>query len=277
MRVRAVQFAPALGNLDKNMAFHRQKIQEAVEEQIDLIIFPELSLSGYHLKDIVFDVTLHSDSVETRKIGELSRDIDILVGSPYEAMTGQITNSALYFSQGALLHNHEKVQLPNFAMFEEKMIFKPGGEFRCFSSKGFRIGILICREILFPVHGYLHYLQGIDFLIGISNSPHRGLGRAGFVSTPLWETMGYVHSVFYHLPYVFVNRVGFEDGIGFAGGSFYARAGIAIEKRAPFFEEYTFDFEVSLEEVRRARLSGNYLRDERPGIILKELGRILNA
>ncbi|MCK5093844.1 MAG: hydrolase, partial [Spirochaetes bacterium] len=118
MRVRAVQFAPALGNLEKNMAFHRKKIREAVKERIDLIIFPELSLSGYDLKDIVADVALRPDSVETKEIRELSRDIDILVGSPYEAMAGQITNSALYFSQGELLHNHEKVQLPNFAMFE---------------------------------------------------------------------------------------------------------------------------------------------------------------
>ena len=277
MKVRAVQFAPALGNVDKNMAFHRREIKEAAGAGVDLIVFPELGLSGYHLKDIVYDTALQPDSPETAELKELSRGLDILVGAPFEGISGQITNSALYFSEGDLLHNHEKVQLPNFGMFEERMIFKAGGEFRSFVSKGLRIGILICREILFPVHGYLHYLQDVDFLIGISNSPRRGLGGEGFVSTPLWETMGYVHSVFYHLPYVFVNRVGFEDGIGFAGGSFFARPGSGIDIRAPFFESHTFDFEVDIEEVRRARLSGNYLRDERPGIILRELERILNA
>jgi predicted amidohydrolase len=277
MKVRAVQFAPALGNVEKNMAFHREKIKDAAEAGFDLIIFPELSLSGYHLKDIVFDSTLQPDSPEIGELKELSMNLDILVGAPFEGIPGQITNSALYFSNGDLLHNHEKVQLPNFGMFEERMIFKAGGEFRSFVSKGLRIGILICREILFPVHGYLHYLQKVDFLIGISNSPHRGLGGVGFVSTPLWETMGYVHSVFYHLPYVFVNRVGFEDGIGFAGGSFYARPGIGIDVRAPFFEAHAFDFKVDIGEMRRARLAGNYLRDERPWIILRELERILNA
>ena len=89
--------------------------------------------------------------------------------------------------------------------------------------------------------------------------------------------MGYVYSVFYHQNYVFVNRTGFEDGMGFAGGSFFAPAGKGIEKRASFFEDDCLDFEVNLESVRKSRLSGNYLRDENSEIIFKELNRILHG
>ena len=75
---------------------------------------------------------------------------------------------------------------------------------------------------------YLYFLQKTDLLIGISNSPQRGIGKDGISSFQLWETMGYVFSQFYHQNYLFVNRVGFEDGIGFGGGSFFARAGQGI-------------------------------------------------
>src|SRR4030042_2382370 len=97
--------------------------------------------------------------------------------------------------------------------------------------------MIICREILFPVHAYLYFLQNVDFLIGISNSPHRNLKKDNFASIQLWESMGYLYSVFYNQHYVFVNRTGFEDGMGFAGGSFFARSGKGIEERAKYFEE----------------------------------------
>ncbi len=259
------------------MGYHADSVRRAIDDQCDLVIFPELSLSGYHLKDIVHDIALNPGSPEIGKLKKLSLDIDIVVGAPVEEPAGIICNCALYFSKGNLLHNHRKVQLPNFGMFEEKMIFKPGDHFQSFRVGELTVAMIICREILFPVHAYLYFLQHVDFLIGISNSPHRILKKDHFESKQLWESMGYVYSVFYHQNYVFVNRTGFEDGMGFAGGSFFAPAGKGIEKRARFFEDDCLDFEVNLESVRRARLSGNYLRDENPEIIFKELNRILHA
>jgi len=277
MKTRAVQFGPVLGNLGANLDYHRRSIRRAVDDGVDLIVFPELSLSGYHLKDIVFEAALRPDGPEVEELKALSREIDILVGGPYEAEPGLIFNSALVFSGGDMLHRHDKVQLPNFGMFEERMIFKPGRTFQSFTIKGLRLGILICREILFPVYAYLYFLQHVDFLIGISNSPHRGLGKAHFASLELWETMGRVFSVFYHLPYVFVNRIGFEDGMGFPGGSFHAEPGRGIVSRAPLFTEGVLDFEINPGDHRGARLAGNYLRDEDPRIVLDELQRILHA
>jgi predicted amidohydrolase len=276
MRIRAVQFSPVLGNVTRNLEVHHFRIDRAIADGCDLIVFPELSLSGYHLKDITYEVALNPDSPELAELVAKSKKIDIVVGLPYEQSPGIITNSALYLSRGKCLHHHRKVQLPNFGMFQEKMIFKAGDTFQGFQIKDFKVGLVICREILFPVHAYLYYLQGVDFLIGISNSPFRGLNKDHFASVQLWEKMGYVYSVFYHQHYVFVNRTGFEDGIGFTGGSFFARSGKGIEQKAAYFQEDEFDFEITREEVRRARLSGNYLRDDKPELILGELNRILN-
>lgn len=278
MKIRAIQFSPALGNVEQNIAFHVKKIEEAAVDKKDLIIFPELSLTGYQLKDIVYDVSLTPGDEIIDQFEKLSRKIDIVIGAPMEEPRGVIYNRGLYFSNGKLLHTHQKTQLPNFGMFEEQMIFKPGDQYRTFTVGDFTVGIIICREILFPAIAYLYYLQKVDFLIGLSNSPFRGMSREeGFVSLKLWERMGEVFSIHFHQHYVFVNRTGFEDGVGFGGGSFYAAPGQGIVSKAAYFDEDTLDFEIGKDAVRRARLAGNYYRDEKPEVILKELERILNA
>jgi len=132
MKVRAIQFSPVLGNIEKNLEFHVAKINRAVRDGRDLIVFPELSLSGYHLKDIAWDIALEKNGPAWRELEKLSKKIDIIVGAPLEEDAGIIYNTALYFSRGKWRHTHRKVQLPNFGMFEERMIFKPGDEFRTF-------------------------------------------------------------------------------------------------------------------------------------------------
>lgn len=279
MKIRAVQFSPALGNLEKNMDFHVQQINQAVDDGMNLVVFPELSLSGYHLKDLVYDVSITPGDTTFKQLEKLSRHIDILVGAVVEEEAGIVHNCALYFSGGILLHNHRKVQLPNFGMFEESMIFKAGDTFQSFKLEKFpfTVGMIICREILFPVYAYLHYLQGVDLLIAISNSPHRGINQRGMASLKLWERAGEMYSVHFHQNYLFVNRNGFEDGIGFGGGSFFARPQGGIVQLAKYFEADSFDVNISMDDVRRARMGGNYYRDEKPEVVLKELKRILNA
>ena len=277
MKVRGIQLNPVLGDLKKNLDTHSKRIEQAIQEKFQLVVFPELSLTGYHLMDVVGDVALIPSGPEIKRLMELSRGIDIVVGAPFEEVPGIIYNTALYFSKGDLLHIHRKVQLPNFGMFQEAMIFKPGDSFFSFKTGGFTVGLIICREILFPMHAYLYFLQGVDFLIGISNSPHRMLDKDHFKSLQLWENMGYLYSVFYHQHYLFVNRTGYEDGIGFPGGSFFARAGKGIVQRAAILEDDCLDIEIDKDSIRRARFGGNYLRDDKPEVILKELKRILDA
>jgi predicted amidohydrolase len=276
MKVRAIQFGPGLGKIEDNLDFHRKAISRAVRDRFDLVVFPELSLTGYHLKDIVTDVAQSPQSPILRELAELSREIDIVAGAPYEEIPGIFYNSALYFASGKLHHIHRKTQLPNFGIFEEAMIFKPGSHFHSFPVRGFTVGLLICREVLFPINAYLYYLQNCDFLIAISNSPFRGLSQKNFSSFALWETLGYVYSVFYHQNFLFVNRSGFEEGIGFGGGSFFASPGTGIIQRAPYFRSSVLDQKIDSDTVRRARFTGNYLRDEKPGMIQAELSRILN-
>ena len=277
MKVRAVQFSPVLGDVGRNLDFHAAQAARAVRDGRELIVFPELSLSGYHLKDLAAEVALRPGGREWRRLERLSRRIDIILGLPLEETPGIVHNAAVHFSRGRARHVHRKAQLPNYGMFEEAMIFQPGDSFQAFPLGPFTAGILVCREILFPMLAYLYFLQKTDLLIGISNSPQRGIGRDGVSSFQLWETMGYVFSQFYHQNYLFVNRVGFEDGIGFGGGSFLARAGRGIVQKAEYVAEDVLDAEVRPADVRRARLASSYLRDDQPRLVLRELRRILHA
>jgi predicted amidohydrolase len=277
MKVRAVQFSPVLGDVDRNLDFHAAQAARAVRDGRELIVFPELSLSGYHLKDLAAEVALRPGGRVWRRLERLSRRIDIIAGLVLEETPGIVHNAAVYFSRGQARHVHRKAQLPNYGMFEEAMIFQPGDSFQAFRLGPFNAGILICREILFPMLAYLYFLQRTDLLIGISNSPQRGIGRDGVSSFQLWETMGYVFSQFYHQNYLFVNRVGFEDGIGFGGGSFFARAGGGIVQKAEYVAQDVLDADVRASDVRRARLASSYLRDDQPRLVLRELRRILHA
>jgi predicted amidohydrolase len=277
MKITIAQTSPVLGNLEANFAVHQQAIEQAMNQGSHLIVFPELSLSGYQLKDWVEEMALTPNHRIFTALCRLSEGIDILVGAPWEEPSGIYYNAALYFAGGGLWHLHKKVQLPNYGMFEEGMIFKAGDTFIPFERFGHRIGILICREILFPMNPYLLFLQNTDFIIGISNSPYRGISQEGdYHSLKLWERMGEVCSIHFHQHYLFVNRTGFEDGIGFGGGSFYAPPGQAIRDRAPYYEPHTMVVSIDADMTRRARLSGQFLRDDKPQLLQRELKRILN-
>ncbi len=277
MKVRIIQFSPVLGDIEANFEYHNLKIKEAVNHEIDLIVFPELSLSGYQLKDIIYDIS--KERIDRVLVGlmELSKNIDIVAGLPFESSPGIIYNSAIFFSGGEIIHNHKKVQLPNFGMFEEEMIFKAGENFRSFRIGNLNAGILICREILFPVNAYLYFLQNTDIIIAVSNSPHRGMAEDGFTSHKLWERLGEVYSINYHQNFIFCNRTGFEDGIGFGGGSFFAAPGKGIVNMGKYYDEQVIDITINEDDKRRSMISSNYLRDEKPDIILKELNRIIHG
>ncbi len=277
MKARIIQFSPVLGNIEANFEYHKLKIIDAVKDGIDLIIFPELSLSGYQLKDIIYDISRERIDKVLVGLMELSKNIDIVAGLPYEESPGMIYNSVIYFSRGEIIHNHKKVQLPNFGIFEEEMIFKAGENFQSFKIGNLNAGILICREILFPVNAYLYFLQNTDIIIAVSNSPHRGMGKDGFSSHKLWERLGEVYSINFHQNFIFCNRTGFEDGIGFGGGSFYAAPGKGIVKMGKYYEEQVIDMVINKDDIRRSMISSNYLRDEKPDIILKELNRIIHG
>src|SRR5258706_687229 len=131
----AAQVAPRLGNVEANMAMYEEQVREARGQGVDLLVFPELSLTGYFLKDMVSTVALRLDSPEVEKLRELSRGIGLVAGLVEETPEFRFFNSAVYFEDGVLRHVHRKIYLPTYRLFDEGRYFARGDRIRSFPSR----------------------------------------------------------------------------------------------------------------------------------------------
>lgn len=278
MRIALAQIKPILGNLGKNLELHQKMFMNAVEEKADLLVFPELSLTGYTLKDIVADIAIQPEAHPViRELEEWSRRLSLVAGFAEEKEKGIYTNSAAFFSQGRIRHIHRKVFLPTYGMFEEGKFFAQGKTFSPFSAPWGKAGMMICYDFLFYGAGYLLFTAGADMLIILSAAPGRGIGReAEFESSRMWELMAETISRFSTVFVIYCNRVGVEDGKTFAGGSFvYDPWGNRLAK-APEAEENFMTVDIDLDVLREARKHLHYKRDNQPEILLENLRRIIH-
>lgn len=281
MKIALAQISSVLGNFKKNLTRHLDLVEEARKQKADLIIFPELSLTGYTLRDLVPEVAITPASSELfSQLLEASRNIDIVVGFVEEKKDdpGIFFNSAAYLAGGKIVHVHRKVFLPTSGMFEEGRFFAAGKNFKAFTSKWGKAGLLVCRDFLHYCSSYCLFASGASLIITISAAPGRGVSDTqslGFETSRMWELMGEAMSFFSSSFVVYCNRVGVEDGATFAGGSFiYSPYGKLIT-RLPYLDEAFLVEEIDLEEVRRARKSWPFRRDDRPEVIWQSLEQII--
>lgn len=278
MRAAIAQISPHLGELEKNLEIHLRFIERARKKKADLVIFPELSLTGYTLMDLVPEAALVPGRQPLfKRLREASRGIDIVLGFVEEKEKGLYYNSAAYLSGGRILHLHRKVFLPTYGMFEEAKFFAQGRNFNAFDTRFGRAGLMVCRDFLSYGAGYLLFAGGADIVIVISAAPGRGFsGRGGFATARMWELMGEAISYFSTAFVFYVNRVGFEEGKAFAGGSFVFGPSGRILAKASNSEEELLLVDLDLEEIREARKKWTFRRDDRPEIILQALERIVH-
>lgn len=279
MRIALAQIAPHLGNVKKNLALHLEAAEKARREKADLVVFPELGLTGYLLRDLVASVALDPGRAPLfRELKSLSREIALVVGFVEESpeAKGLFFNSAAFLAKGKLVHIHRKVFLPTFGMFEEGRFFAPGGHFGAFGSPFGRAGMMICRDFLHLNAGYLLFAGGSELMITISAAPGRGLsGGRGFASSRMWELMGESLSFFTTSTVVYCNRVGSEDGMTFAGGSFVFGPSGKLLAQAPYFEKRLLLADIDPGAVRKARTTWPWKRDDKPEVTLASLQRTL--
>jgi len=279
MKIALAQIAPILGDVAKNFDIHREWIEKARDEKVDLLVFPELSLTGYTLKDMAQEVARPINGADPllAEFLRMSREISLVIGFVEEKDTGLSYNSAAYFAQGELKHVHRKVYLPTYGMFEEAKFFASGRNFFAFDTPHTKTGLMICYDFLHYGACYLLFTGGADMIIVISAAPGRGFAaEETYATSHMWELMGETISRFSTAFVLYCNRVGFEDGKAFAGGSFiYSPAGRLLS-RASYSEEELLIQEIDLDAVRTLRKKWPYRRDNKPEIILHALARIVD-
>ena len=276
IRVAIAQINPKLGDLQANMALYEAKIRQGGEAGADLLLFPELSLTGYFLRDMVPDVALTARSPEMKKLKELSRGLPFVAGLVEESADHRFFNAAVYFEDGEMRHVHRKVYLPTYGMFDEQRYFARGDRVRAFDSKFGRLAILICEDLWHTSTIYLAALDGARAVLCPSSSPLRGIvdGQAQDDNARYWEMINRTYAETFSLFMLYGNRSGFEDGVGFWGGSEVVDPFGQRLAKAKYYDEDFIVSEVALEAVRRKRTMSPLLRDEDIDLTINELMRI---
>jgi NAD+ synthase (glutamine-hydrolysing) len=271
------QIKTKLGDVCANLDHHLDYIEQAVSQGVQLLVFPELSLSGYALLDLTPTVAhkpVASDPIFGRLL-EASRRLDLVVGFVDEDVRHRFFISAAYLSQGETVHVHHKVYLPTYGLFDEGRFFAWGDSIRAFDTRWGRVGLLICEDFWHASPPYLLWLDGADLMLFCSASPGRGLGQNDKLESAWW--VEHVNRAYASLFTAFVahsNRVGFEDGLHFWGGSTVFDPNGELVGQGPYQTEALVVTQLDLAQVRRTRTRLPLLRDERHALVRREIERI---
>jgi predicted amidohydrolase len=278
VRLRVEQFSPVPGDSHANIERVGDAQAAARQERVDLLVTPELSLTGYDLRDRTHSLALppHTDTFPTLAAGP-----DVVLGVVERGDDFVPYNAALHLRSGVLLHRHRKIYLPTYGMFDEGRYFGRGGRVRSYGAGGgWRIGLLVCEDLWHPSLTWLLAMGGANLIIVQAAAGGRGVlaggeGGGRFASWGAWEHLARAAAVAYGCYVVVANRVGVEGPLVFAGGSLIVGPDGSVLERGDDMAEDRPTADLSLDAVRRARQPYAHIRDEDPRLVAAELARLL--
>ena len=280
LNIGLAQIYPKLGDLRANLDKHLDYVDKAANIGIDVLVFPELSMVGYQVQDLVPEVAIRADERDPvfGKLLDASHRLDLVVGFAQEDARGRFYISAAYLAGGEILHVHQKLYLPTYGMFDESRYFALGDHAHAFNTRYGRVGMLICEDFWHMSPAYLLWMDGADVFIFHSASPSRGLDSGDRLSGSRWvELVNQSYASIFTSYVIHCNRVGYEDGKNFWGGSTVADPNGEFLTHGHYFDEMLIKQEIDLNELHRTRARLPLLRDERPDMVQRELTRILVA
>jgi len=279
VRLALVQHQPVLGDLQANLSWSCQRIAEEVQAGTDLVVFPELSLTGYFLKDLTPETAVTLAGPELKQLIEATGRAAALVGLVLESDQFNFYNAALLISDGAVRQVHRKVYLPTYGMFDEQRHLAAGDQFEVVElalggGAHWRVGILICEDLWHPSSPYLLSRAGVDLLLCPSSSPGRGVasGEGELGSAASYGAMLRTYAELFTVFAAYCNRVGFEDGFHFWGGSRLLGPDGRTVAGPLDASAGVLHAELERGDLRRARIANPLLRDERIDVVQRQLG-----
>ena len=234
MKIALAQISPIVGDIEGNT----KKIISVIKgTQADIIVFPELSITGYSPQDLL----LRNDFIEQntnalRKIIKFTKNKSVIIGF-VEIVEKNHYNSAAIIIGQQIVDIHRKICLPNYTIFDEKRWFKEGTNATTFEFEGKKIGVSICEDIWLPETTRRQKAKGAELIVNISASPYRQ-GKFEAVEGILNQRWAENK-----IPIIYVNQVGAQDGIVYYGRSMLLKDG-KIMKKCRDFEEHILIVEV---------------------------------
>ena len=248
LRVALAQINPAVGDIRGNARKASDQIARARDEGAALVVFPELTLSGYPPEDLLLKTGfLDAARVALRELAAETREIVAIVGYPERAE--DVYNTAAVLADGDVVATYRKMYLPNYGVFDEQRYFQSGAEAAIVEVNGVPIGLSICEDIWEPGPPAMsEALAGAQVIVNLSASPY----RAGYGARR--ERMLVQRAVDYLAAVVFVNTIGGQDELVFDGHSVAIDQDGQVLARAPQFEESLTLCSIDPRAIAAARL-----------------------
>lgn len=233
LNIALAQINLQVGAIDKNLAAIRAARARAAALGADLVVTPELSISGYPPEDLVLKPAFVEACAAA--VAELAKDTAdggpaIIIGTPWN-YAGRLHNAAFLLAGGEIAARRAKVELPNYGVFDEKRVFQPGDLAGPVMFRGFRLGVMICEDWWLPrVPAHLA-AEGAELLLSLNGSPFedgKQQRRVQLAAQRVRET---------RLPYIFAALVCGQDEVVFDGGSFVLGADARLAVQLPQFAE----------------------------------------
>ncbi|MDH5180365.1 MAG: NAD+ synthase [Gammaproteobacteria bacterium] len=257
LRVVMAQLNLLVGAVEKNVEMVLQTCLQARDElHGDVVVFPELTLTGYPPEDLLLRPGLYDRVLRGLEIiKQQIQGIDVVIGYPCRTAEG-IFNAASVLRDGAIVATYYKQHLPNYSVFDEKRYFVPGEAACVYEVKGYPVGLTICEDIWNPGPVNQAAAAGAGMILNLNASPfhaNKVLERENVVRTRIKET---------GLPVVYVNLVGGQDELVFDGGSFVMDKAGVVCRRAPEFSHGLYPVDFTDESGRLAPLPADDLQPE---------------
>jgi predicted amidohydrolase len=228
MKIEIYQTSPKLSKANLDIVLEKVKKSEA-----DLVLFPELSLNGYKIKDALLEDAFCLEELNDFKV--LSKSKDICIGLALKE-GHKIYNASIYFKDGEAII-YKKQHLPTYGVFEEARFFFAGSGSFCFDTRFGKTAMFICEDMFSGDTINFISQEKPDLLLVLANSPAREFKENSLLIQDNWYSVIKTASILSGAYTLFSNRVGFEDGLGFWGGSCVVTPKGEIEKQATLFDE----------------------------------------
>lgn len=275
-RAGLAQIAPVLGDIPANLALHLDAVEMARSQDVQLLVFPELALTGYHVGQSAYDLAIRTDVGDPvfASLLAASQKLDLVVSFIEEDDRFRFYITAAYLSGGQLIHRHRKVYLPTYGDFDEGRFFAAGRDVRSFDTRFGRFGLLICEDLWHASLPYLLWLDGADYLIGISASLEHGLPEDELSTAGRVDVILRSYAILHTLFVLHANRAGTEKGFRYWGGSTIFDPGGERLVQGPPDKPAIVCADLDPGRLRAARIGLPLLRDERPDLTAQTLARI---
>jgi predicted amidohydrolase len=261
INVALAQISCKIGDKEHNLDVMKRNIKQAKNQGANLIVFPELALTGYVCRDILYELAEPVPEGESiRRLAEIANieDIHVVFGAleRSEKTHATLYNTAVLLGPNGFIGKYQKMHLPTHSVFEEKRYFRLGYKTPVFETEIGKLGLIICYDVFFPEITRLLRLKGSQLIICISASP--GVRRTFF------ETLTAARAIENTAFLVYVNLVGVENGLQFWGGSRIVAPNGKITSQAKYDEEDLMIGKIDYADLKQTETFVPTLRDLRP-------------